>query len=73
MTRDEHLQWCKDRAVEYVDRGELSMALASFTSDVRKHEDTADLAENLLLQMEGYRCVDQRDREGMRHLIVGFR
>jgi len=29
MTRDEHLKWCKERALEYVDAGDLQQALTS--------------------------------------------
>jgi hypothetical protein len=39
MTRAEHLAWCKERALEYVDRGELREAVTSMSSDPRKHED----------------------------------
>ena len=39
-TRDEHLQWCKDRALEYVDQGEVKEAFASMGSDLNKHSDT---------------------------------
>lgn len=28
MTRDEHLAWCKERALRYADRGELADAVA---------------------------------------------
>ena len=41
MTRGEHLQWCKDRAMEYVNAGDLSQAFASFSSDMSKHSETA--------------------------------
>ena len=37
MDRAEHLQWCKDRAMEYVDNGELNEAFASMISDMGKH------------------------------------
>ena len=40
MTRNEHLQWCKDRAMEYVNDGDLSQAFASFNSDITKHLET---------------------------------
>lgn len=45
MTRAEHLQWCKDRALAELDvdptgRGPVN-ALASMNSDLRKHEETA--------------------------------
>lgn len=38
MTRAEHLQWAKDRALQYVDAGQLDLALASFGSDMSKFE-----------------------------------
>ena len=41
MTRAEHLQWCKDRAMEYVKTGDLEQAFASFNSDMRKNIETA--------------------------------
>lgn len=40
MTRDEHLEWCKKRALEYVDLGDLNNAYASMISDLRKHPET---------------------------------
>lgn len=40
-TREEHLQWCKDRAIEYARRGDLRESYASFSSDMSKHADTA--------------------------------
>lgn len=39
-TRAEHLQWCKERALEYVDAGDLNNAFASMTSDLTKHPET---------------------------------
>jgi hypothetical protein len=42
QARGEHLQWCKDRALEYVDQGDLPSAWASFASDMGKHEETKD-------------------------------
>lgn len=40
MTREEHLNWCKTRAIEYVEAGDLSNAQASMISDLGKHPDT---------------------------------
>lgn len=40
MTRQEHMQWCKDRALEYVAQGDFDQALASMVSDLGKHADT---------------------------------
>ena len=41
MNRAEHLQWAKDRALEYVKRNDLKNAFASMQSDMTKHEETA--------------------------------
>jgi len=54
MNRQEHLSWCKNRANEYVDAGELGDAWASMLSDMGKHEDTRrhsalDLGTSLLV------------------------
>ena len=41
MTRAEHLQWCKDRAIEILDtKGDVGEAYASFCSDMSKHPET---------------------------------
>jgi hypothetical protein len=71
MTYDEHLQWCKDRANQYVDAGELTNALASMVSDLRKHpelEDHAAIGLGVLLKMAGH--LDTA--EEMRKFINGF-
>ena len=41
MTRAEHLQWCKDRAMEYVNSGDLQRAFTSMCSDILNHPETA--------------------------------
>jgi hypothetical protein len=73
MTRTEHLDWCKQRALDCVDRGDLANALASMASDMRKHEETDNKTTFMLLAMEGTRCVMANDAGGMRRLIEGFR
>ena len=40
MNRPTHLAWCKTRALEYVDAGDLSSAFASLISDLGKHPET---------------------------------
>lgn len=37
MTRAAHLQWAKDRALEYVEAGDFAGACASMLSDLGKH------------------------------------
>jgi hypothetical protein len=40
--RAQHLEWCKKRALAYVDQGYLQQALESMLSDLAKHPKTAD-------------------------------
>jgi hypothetical protein len=70
MTRAEHLAWAKQRALEYVDAGDLPNAVASMTSDLSKHEETAFFVAEL--GMLGMMAAGQRDREGVRRWIECF-
>lgn len=40
-TAAEHLAWCKERAMEYVNAGDNTQAFASMCSDIGKHPETA--------------------------------
>jgi hypothetical protein len=51
LTRDEHLAWCKRRALEYVDTGDLTHAVASMASDLKTHPDTDNPALNGLVMI----------------------
>lgn len=65
MTRQEHLAWAKKRALEYVDRGELQLALDSLISDLGKHPETHDpyWAESAIVKwMDGKICSDETMR-----------
>ena len=42
MTREEHVAWCKQRANEYIERGEPVEAFTSMASDLGKHPETAE-------------------------------
>lgn len=44
MTREEHLAWCKKRALENVDAGLLALAVISMRGDLNKHPETLGLA-----------------------------
>ena len=39
-TREEHMAWCKQRALEYCDLGQPVEAITSMLSDIRKHPET---------------------------------
>lgn len=70
-SREEHLQWCKNRALEYVTRGELQFAFSSFKSDMSKHEETkkhSALEIFTLMFLNGH----LETPEAMRKFIEGF-
>tara|TARA_R110002095_G_scaffold175043_3_gene152549 strand:- start:214 stop:435 length:222 start_codon:yes stop_codon:yes gene_type:complete len=46
MTRDQHLQWAKDRAKALLNSGDIAGGMASFTSDMGKHEGTKETLQN---------------------------
>lgn len=50
-TRAEHLDWCKQRALEYLETGDTTNALASMLSDLNKHPETQDHAGAQLTAM----------------------
>lgn len=70
-SRDEHLQWAKDRALEYWRAGDLENACASMASDLNKHEETKNFNPYLLAL--GIIYVTNKDYEGMHRWITGFR
>ena len=70
-TRAEHMEWCKKRALDYVDRGDLTNAYASMGSDLGKHPETRDhpaISLGMQLMMIG----DLSTPEKMRRFIEGF-
>lgn len=71
MTRQEHLAWCKRRALEYLDAGDYPQALASMVSDLNKHEETAVPGGSILVLM-GMQAAQNQDYGYMRRWIEGF-
>ena len=56
MTREQHLQWCKSRAFEYLDQGNIPLAMASFSTDMSKHRETMgniEMVEGMQRFVEG--------------------
>jgi hypothetical protein len=71
MTRAEHLAWAKERALEYVAKGDLGQAIASMTSDLAKHPELAGhigIELGAMLLFGGHLS----QREAVRHWIEGF-
>jgi hypothetical protein len=71
ISRADHLAWCKRRAMEYVDAGDLSQALASMGSDLNKHDETrnhAGMQIGMMQMMSGLLSTPEQ----MRRFIEGF-
>lgn len=71
MTRDEHLAWAKERAIEYANRGEVAAAVGSLTSDLRKHPETAGHSGLELMSMLAVTGKFTRPGD-LREFIEGF-
>ena len=65
--RDEYLEWCKERAREYLDAGELSNAVASMGSG------PPELKPNPHLLLLGTMRVLDGDPAAVRTWVEGFR
>lgn len=66
-TRAQHLQWCKDRAMEYVNKGDNAGAISSMLGDLGKHPETMKSAEvGMMLAMT------VRDTESAKRFVLGF-
>jgi len=50
-TRAEHLEWCKKRALEYIQGGDIEQGIISMMSDIRKHPETDSQALASLCMM----------------------
>lgn len=71
MTREEHLAWCKKRALEYVDMGQVQSAFASMASDLNTHPETEGhfgIQLGMLMLMGGHLNTPEK----MRNFIEGF-
>lgn len=71
MTREEHLNWCKQRAREYLDKGDTANAVASMLSDLGKHEETK--AAGASMGMIGLFAAASSNLDDARRFIEGFR
>ncbi len=71
MNREEHLEWCKERAMEYVDSGDLQDAWASMASNLGKHDGTKDhpaIMLGMMMLMGGNLSTAKK----MKQFILGF-
>lgn len=71
MTRNEHLEWCKQRALAYVDQGDLNGAWTSMCSDLSKHPETKNhlaIALGMMMVLSGHLSTSHE----MEKFILGF-
>ncbi len=70
VPRAEHLAWCKTRALEYVEGGDLAGAIASMMSDLTKHPQTAGSA-TALAPVAAFELA-HGDAASVRRFVEGF-
>jgi len=71
MTRAEHLQWAKDRALAYVEVGAFASACASMLSDLGKHPQIDPSAAQTVYGIEAL-TGGLNTAEKVRHFINGI-
>lgn len=72
MTREEHLKWCKERALEYVRNGKIQDAFTSMASDLMKHPETAHHKSTIEFGMKLFMNGSINTEGSMRKWIEGF-
>lgn len=70
-TREEHLAFCKQRALEYVEVGDLPGAAASMGSDLMSHPETQTFGPEIIFM--GAMEAQAGDPEKVRRWIEGFK
>lgn len=68
-----HLAWCKERALEYADRGDVGGAIASLIQDLGLRPETADLMPVVVDLMMPLAMIGEFSQPGkLRDFIEGF-
>jgi hypothetical protein len=70
MTRAEHIRWCKERALEYIEQGNARDAYASMVSDMHKHPETVEVMQ--MMAPLGMVKLQKGNLEGVRSWIEKF-
>ena len=71
MTRDEHLEWSKKRAMEYFHRGDMVNAVSSMLSDLGKHPELEGIGKQMAIY--GIFLLTNKNPNEIRRFIEGFR
>lgn len=69
VARHLHLQWCKQRALAYLEDGDIKNAITSMLSDLDKHPETKC---NHFLALFGMRIIMDKDIMAAKRWIEGF-
>ncbi len=70
-TREEHLEWCKQRAREDLDRGGVADAIATMCTCLVQHPDFEGIVEKMT--PIGLFYAMNNDLDGARRFVEGFR
>ena len=70
-TREEHLAWCKERALAYLADHDVRNAITSMLSDLGKHPECAGAGEKMALF--GMMIIRDYSVDDARKFIEGFR
>lgn len=66
-TRQEHLKWCKERAMEYVNAGDIQQGVTSMLSDLNKHPETqGSVGVGVMISLA------VRDLDSAKRFVEGF-
>lgn len=68
---EEHLTWCKKRALELLDSEGMQAASGSMISDLRKNDETARQILTVAYITESVNLVLADDLDGLRDWIEG--
>jgi hypothetical protein len=73
MTREEHLQWAKDRALEYADQGDAGLAMNSLIQDLGAHPET-EASVSIVVELMAPLVItgNLRSPHEIRRFIEGF-
>jgi len=72
MNRQEHVQWCKDRALQYVNKGDLTGAVTSMLSDLSKHPETKASSEGVCAMIGMKELMGRPTAASIAKYINGF-
>lgn len=72
MNRAEHMQWSRDRALEYADAGDAGAAMSSLMQDLALHPETAESAGIVPALMMPLLLAGHLEGGELRKFIEGF-